>query len=317
MSSESKPIIAIAGSLSKQGRSVAGSLLRSGRYRVRALTGRVDSPEALKLAAQGAELISVPLATDHNEEFVKAFQGAHGAFLMTPGVAPPATHEFDIGKDLADAAVKAGVQHVVFSTLENVDKITKGTKFAPHFTDKSRVEAYIRELPIMSSFIELSFFYTNLLEYYPPYMDGDTLVFPIYLPEHFRAPFVDPLSATGPAVLEIFDHPDTYAGQTLPVIGDEISPAEMIETFTRVTGQKAAYVSAYKLEELLHHFPEFRANHELARETTGMAEFAVQYGYFRQDRDLEWSRRIDRSCLSWEQFLKTSGWDGHQKVFGL
>ena len=144
MSSESKPIIAIAGSLSKQGRSVAGSLLRSGRYRVRALTGRVDSPEALKLAAQGAELISVPLATDHNEEFVKAFQGAHGAFLMTPGVAPPATHEFDIGKDLADAAVEAGVQHVVFSTLENVDKITKGTKFAPHFTDKSRVEAYIR-----------------------------------------------------------------------------------------------------------------------------------------------------------------------------
>jgi hypothetical protein len=38
-----------------------------------------------------------------------------------------------------------------------------------------------------------------LIEYYSPRMDGDTLVFPIYLPADFRAPFVDPLTATGPA----------------------------------------------------------------------------------------------------------------------
>lgn len=238
MPSNSKPIVAIAGSLSKQGRSVAHSLLKSGRYHVRALTGNVGSPEALALAAQGAELFAVPLAQGRKMDFVNAFRGAHGAFLMTPGVAPPATYEFDIGKDLADAAVEAGVQHVVFSTLENVDQITGGIKFAPHFTDKSRVEGYIRGLPILSSFIELAFFYTNLLEYYAPRMDGDTLVFPIYLPEHFKAPFVDPLTATGPAVLEIFDHPGTYSGLTLPVIGDVISPAEMIEAFTRVTGQR-------------------------------------------------------------------------------
>ncbi|MGO6719304.1 NmrA family NAD(P)-binding protein, partial [Rhizobium ruizarguesonis] len=85
------------------------------------------------------------------------------------------------------------------STLENVDEITAGSKFAPHFTDKARVDAYIRGLPVRSSFVELAFFYTNLLEYYTPRKEGDALVFPIYLPEHFRAPFVDPLTATGPA----------------------------------------------------------------------------------------------------------------------
>ncbi|MGO4119225.1 NmrA family NAD(P)-binding protein, partial [Rhizobium ruizarguesonis] len=53
-----------------------------------------------------------------------------GAFLMTPVVAPPETYEFDIGRDLADAAVEAGVYHIVFSTLENVDEITAGSKFA-------------------------------------------------------------------------------------------------------------------------------------------------------------------------------------------
>jgi hypothetical protein len=44
---------------------------------------------------------------------------------------------------LANAAVAAGVEHVVFSGLENVEARTAGTKWAPHFTDKARVEAYI------------------------------------------------------------------------------------------------------------------------------------------------------------------------------
>jgi uncharacterized protein YbjT (DUF2867 family) len=43
----------------KQGRSAAHTLLQSGRYRVRALTRRVDAPEAQSLARQGAELVTV------------------------------------------------------------------------------------------------------------------------------------------------------------------------------------------------------------------------------------------------------------------
>ncbi|MFP3597911.1 NmrA family NAD(P)-binding protein [Chryseobacterium sp. SIMBA_029] len=61
-------------------------------------------------------------------------------------------HEMELGKELADAAVEAGIQQIVFSSLENVDKITRGKKFAPHFTDKAKVEEYIRTLPVKSSF---------------------------------------------------------------------------------------------------------------------------------------------------------------------
>lgn len=317
MQYDSKPLVVVAGGLSKQGRSVAQSLLASGQYRVRAMTSRTQSSEALRLVEQGAELFEVPLAIKHQQDFVRAFDGAHGAFLMTPGVVPPAAYEFDIGKELADACVEAGVGHVVFSSLENVDNITGGNKFAPHFTDKARVEAYIRELPIRSTFIELAFFYTNLLEYYVPRRDGDTLIFPVYLPEHFRAPFVDPLTATGPAVLEIFEHPEAYVGHTLPVVGDIISPAEMIETFTRITGLKAEYASAYTSEQLVRHFPEFAENEELVRENIGMVEYAVEYGYFREDRDLGWSRRINPASLSWEQFLRTTNLDGGRRAFGV
>lgn len=316
MPESNAPLITVVGALSKQGRSVVHTLLQSGRYRVRALTRRIDSPAAQSLARQGAELVTAPLAVGHTKELVNAFRGSQGAFLMTPPIAPPATHETELGKQQADAAVEAGVQHVIFSSLENVEKITGGNKWVPHFTDKAKVEQYIRTLPVTSSFVYMAFFYTNLIEYYSPRMEGDTLVFPIYLPQDFRAPFVDALTATGPAVLEIFSNPDQYAGKSLPVIGDVISPNEIVATFTRVTGIKAAFRSAFTREGLLRYFPAFEDNELLVRELLGMAEYAVEYGYYRKDRDLLWSRQVNPGSLSWETFLRTTGWRGQAQSFG-
>jgi hypothetical protein len=156
----------------------------------------------------------------------------------------------------------------------------------------------------------MAFFYTNLIEFYTPILRGDTLVFPIYLPENFRAPFVDPLTATGPAVLELFSNPEKYAGQSLPVIGDMITPREMVDTFARVTGRKAVYSSAFSAEELLAHFPGFASNEDLVREISGMVAYAFRYGYYRADRDLQWSRQIDPGAHTWEQFLRVTGWQG-------
>jgi uncharacterized protein YbjT (DUF2867 family) len=307
-----KPLITIVGILGKQGLSAAHSLLESGRYRVRGTTRRINSPEAISLAAKGVELINIPLDLGHYKAYVSAFQGSDGVFLMTPQIIPPATHEFELGKELADAAIEAGVSYLIFSSLENIDKISEGRLFAPHFTDKARIEEYIRTLPITSSFIYMAFFYTNLIEFYTPYLKDGSLVFPVYLPKDFKAPFVDPQTATGPAVLEIFSNPDEYAGKAMPVIGDIVSPQEMIDSFVRVTGKKAVYSSAYTAEELLQHFPQFGANNDLVRELSGMVEFAVEYGYFQKNRDLQWSRRINPDSLTWEQFLSVTGWEGEK-----
>lgn len=307
-----KPLITIVGVLGKQGFSAARTLLESGRYRVRGITRRVNSPEAVKLAEQGVELVNLPLDLGYKREFVAAFQGSDGVFLMTPNIAPPATHEMELGKQLADAVVEAGVGHIIFSSLENVDKITEGKMSAPHFTDKAKIEEYIRSLPVASSFIYMSFFYTNLIEFYTPTLRDDTLVFPIYLPKDFRAPFVDPLTATGAAVLEIFSNPSQYAGHSLPIVGDIISPQEMVDTFMEVTGKKAVYSSAFTREELLRHFPKFSSNEPLVQEILGMVGYAVEYGYFRNDRDLLWSRRINPDILNWEQFLRATGWKGQK-----
>ena len=306
----SKPLVTIVGVLGKQGYSVAQTLIQSGQYQVRGITRRLDSPEAVSLIEQGVELVSIPLNLGYKKDFVQAFRGSYGVFLITPGIVPPNTHEFALGKELADAALEAKVEHLIFSSLENVDKITSGKKFAPHFTDKANIENYIRTLPIKSSFIYMAFFYTNFLEFYSPIVQGDVLVFPIYLPKDFRAPFVDPLTATGPAVLEIFSNANKYTGSSLPVIDDVLSPQEIVDTFTKVTGKKAVYSSAYTRNEFLNHFPEFRFNETLVDEIIGMAEYAVEYGYFSDNRDLQWSRKINPKSLSWEQFLIRTGWKG-------
>ncbi|MFF0269974.1 NmrA/HSCARG family protein [Kribbella sp. NPDC004536] len=309
-------MIVVAGATSKQGRSVVTSLLESERFRVRALTRDAGSAQARNLARMGAQIVTVPLEPGHQRELVQAFGSADGAFLMTPPVAPPSTVEFSLGRQLADAAVEAGVGHLVFSALENVDERSSGTKYAPHFTDKALVAEYIRTLPVAHTFVILSFFYTNALEYYTPRIDGDRVLMPFYFPEDFGAPFVDPLTATGPAVLEVFSNADAYLGASLPVIGEVISPGEMVDAFSRVTGLKAEYRDAYSREGLLTSFPELGENPLLVDEIVGMAEYVVEFGYFRADRDLQWSRSIDPAALSWEQFLRRTDWHGNRVTFG-
>jgi uncharacterized protein YbjT (DUF2867 family) len=316
MSAVSKPLISVYGATSKQGRSVAVTLLESGRFRVRAITRHRDSNEARNLELLGAEIATVPAGLGHYKELIAAFNGADGVFLMTPPVGPGDDVEVVLGRQLADAAVEAGARHIVFSTLENVEELTHGTKHAPHFTSKAIVADYIRSLPVSHSFIMLSFFYTNFLEYYVPHVEGGKLLMPIYLPEDFRAPFVDPVTATGPAVLEIFSNPSQYNGTTLPLVGDIISPREMIETFQRVTGIEAEYRNAYSREGLLHYFPDFAANEFLVKQLVGMVEYSVEYGYFAKDRDLEWSRRLNKASLNWEQFLFATKWRGEKRSFG-
>ena len=140
MSTEHKPLIAVVGATSKQGRSVATTLLGSGRYRVRALTRNRTSPEAQKLAKLGAEIVVAPLELGRKDELLAAFKGAEGAYLMTPQLLPQDKTELPLGKQLADAAVEAGVRHVVFSTLENDDKIADRKKFVPLFRDHPIVD---------------------------------------------------------------------------------------------------------------------------------------------------------------------------------
>jgi len=121
--SSNKKTIAVVGATGAQGGSVVNYLLKNGGFKVRGLTRKVDEPKAKALSAKGVEMV----ASDLNgsvDDISKAFQGAHGAFLVTQwgnGI-----DEVVVGKKLVDAAVKAGVRHIIWSTLPNAEKISNG-----------------------------------------------------------------------------------------------------------------------------------------------------------------------------------------------
>ena len=97
----------------------------------------------------------------------KALQGTHTLFLVTlpdfvtGGVGGT---ELEHGKNVADEAKEAGVQHVVFSSLINVTEASGGRlPHVAHFDRKADIEKYIRSLGTPSTFIQPGYYMTNFI----------------------------------------------------------------------------------------------------------------------------------------------------------
>jgi uncharacterized protein YbjT (DUF2867 family) len=65
------PILTVVGATGVQGGSVVQSVLKSGKYKVRAVTRNTDSEKAKALASQGVEVVTADL--NDEESLVKAF----------------------------------------------------------------------------------------------------------------------------------------------------------------------------------------------------------------------------------------------------
>src|SRR6059058_312341 len=112
--------VAVVGATGAQAGGLARAILDDphGGFSVRALTRRVDSPDAAALAARGADVAFADV--DDPASLRKAFEGADAAFCLTFF-----WHHFSPARELAqaramaDAAAAAGVAHVIWSTLED------------------------------------------------------------------------------------------------------------------------------------------------------------------------------------------------------
>src|SRR5512145_2065640 len=118
-----KRIIAIVGATGAQGGSLARAILadKSGQFAVRAITRNPDGDKAKALKKAGAEVVRADL--DDEGSLKKAFTGAYGAFCIT-NFWEHFSPEKEIAQagNMARAAKAAGVQHVIWSTLEDTRK---------------------------------------------------------------------------------------------------------------------------------------------------------------------------------------------------
>src|SRR4051794_1715496 len=112
--------IAVFGATGAQGGGLARAILDDpeGGFSVRAVTRHVDSDKARALTAAGAEVVAADL--DDAASVVQAMDGAYGAYCLTnfwEHFSPE--KELSQARNLAHSAKAAGVQHVIWSTLED------------------------------------------------------------------------------------------------------------------------------------------------------------------------------------------------------
>ena len=137
----SKPAITVFGATGAQGGGLARAILADPhrRFRLRAVTRKPLSPAAKALAEAGAEIVVADL--DHPASVYRAMEGAHGAFCVTnfwEHFSPE--KELAQANTMADAAARAGVRHVVWSTLED----TRELRRSPGSGDDARAHGQVQ-----------------------------------------------------------------------------------------------------------------------------------------------------------------------------
>lgn len=158
-----KPVITVIGGTGSQGGGVVDALLADGAYAVRVPTRDPDSAAARRLAERGVQLVQANL---HEPATLRAaFEGAHGAFVVTNFWDPEQMQqETEVGVTAVKAARAAGVQHLVWSTLPDCAAISEGRFEVVHFTGKARVDEAVEAAGFARhTFVEAPFYFQNFL----------------------------------------------------------------------------------------------------------------------------------------------------------
>jgi uncharacterized protein YbjT (DUF2867 family) len=158
-----KSIISVIGGTGLQGGGVVSALLAQGEFKVRVASRNPASEAARALAARDVEVVHADLLDPGG--LMAAFKGAYGAFIVTDFWEPTqGAREEEIGAAAVRAAREAGVEHLIWSTLPDVEKLTGGRRKVIHFSGKAQVDAVARSAGFARhTFVQAPFYFQNLL----------------------------------------------------------------------------------------------------------------------------------------------------------
>ena len=226
--SDNQKLIAVVGATGHQGGAVVRALQANGHFKVRALTRNPDKHP--KLADE------VVLADYNRPETLRAaFSGAYGVFLVTNAWEARA-EELKQALAAVNAAKSADVQHLIWSTLPNVETISSGKIDVPHFTAKAQVERAVSEAGFAyHTFVIAPFYYQNLLGAMAPQKQADgALGWALPLNPERRVIHMGDITELGRIVVGAFERPELAGhGEHLPLVGDFLSFNEIVATLNR------------------------------------------------------------------------------------
>jgi uncharacterized protein YbjT (DUF2867 family) len=226
--SNNQKLIGVVGATGQQGGAVVRALQASGQFKTRALTRNPAKHPEL-----GDEVV---LADFNSPETLKAaFSGAYGVFLVTNAWEAGA-EEYKQAIAAVDAAKAAGVQHLIWSTLPDVEMISGGKINVPHFTDKAKVERNVSDAGFAyHTFVIAPFYYQNLLGAMAPQKQADgTAGWALPLDPEQRVIHMGDITELGRIVAGAFAEPQLAGhGEHLPLVGDFMSFNEIVATLNR------------------------------------------------------------------------------------
>jgi uncharacterized protein YbjT (DUF2867 family) len=247
-----KKIIAVIGATGAQGGGLVNAILKDkkGPFAVRAITRDPNSTKAKALAKAGAEVVVADI--DDEKSLAKAFKGAYGAFCVTffwAHLKPE--KELSEARNMAKAAKDAGVNHVIWSTLEDTRKsiplsdgrmpTLMGKYKVPHFDAKGEANEIFTELGVPTTFLVTSFYWDNFIHFGMGPKKGADGKLALTLPLGTKKLAGIAAEDIGKAAYAIFEKGTEMIGKTVGVAGGHLTGAQMAKSLTKALGQEVRY----------------------------------------------------------------------------
>ena len=222
--------VLVAGATGQQGGAAARSLLRDG-WHVRALVRDPATPAARALHSAGAELVTGDL-TDR-DGLAAAMRDAHGVFSVQPANSAPHFNDDEVrmGVNVAEAALAAGVRHLVYTSVGGADR---GSDIS-HWNTKWEIEQHIATLGLPVTVLRPVMFMENHANAHYG-VTGEFSVLRMVAP----ATRIQMIAVTdiGEFAALAFADPDRYLGQALELAGDELTREDAVAAIERATGRE-------------------------------------------------------------------------------
>jgi len=224
--------VLVTGATGRQGGAVLRHMLPKG-WKLRALTFRADATTVQRLASQGIEVVKGDMEDPSSLE--RATRGVYGVYSVQDFWSVGAKREVQQGKNMADAARKAGVEHFVYSSVGGAER----NSGIDHWASKWEVENYIRRLGLPATMIRPAAFMEN---YYIDQVEigilKGKLMDPIRADKTYQTIASDDIGAF---VALAFDRSKEFIGTELEIAGSELTNPEAAQVFSKVLGRPVKF----------------------------------------------------------------------------
>jgi uncharacterized protein YbjT (DUF2867 family) len=247
-----KKVIAVVGATGAQGGGLVRAIAadRDGPFIARAITRKPESEKARALAQLGVEVVAGD--ADDPPSLEQSFAGAYGAFCVTNYWEHlSAEREGVQATAMARATRKAGVGHVVWSTLEDTRKWVPlddarlptllGRYKVPHFDSKGVVDRVFAQEAAPTTYLLAAFYWENFLYFGmgPRKGPDDGLVLALPL-GGAKLPGIA-AGDIGKCAYGLFRRGTGTVGQRFGIAGEILSGGEMAVKMAHALGRKVDF----------------------------------------------------------------------------